>query len=35
MADQSAHRRAELLEWIIIALFVVDILLYFAPFGKG
>lgn len=33
ISDQSAHRRAELLEWIIIALFVVDILLYFAPFG--
>jgi hypothetical protein len=35
MADQSAHRRAELLEWIIIALFVVDILLYFSPFGDA
>jgi hypothetical protein len=29
ISDRAAHRRAELLEWIIILLFVADILLYF------
>ena len=33
ISDLAARRRAELLEWIIIALFVVDIVLYFLP-GK-
>ncbi len=31
ISDLAARRRAELLEWIIIALFVVDIVLYFLP----
>jgi len=31
LSDDSARRRAELLEWIIIALFLVDILLYLLP----
>lgn len=31
ISDLTARRRAELLEWIIIALFVVDIVLYFLP----
>jgi len=34
ITDLAARRRAELLEWIIIALFVVDIVLYFLP-GRG
>lgn len=34
ISDLAARRRAELLEWIIIALFVVDIVLYFLP-GRG
>jgi hypothetical protein len=29
ITDRAAHRRAELLEWIIILLFVTDIVLYF------
>jgi len=33
LSDDSARRRAELLEWIIIALFLVDILLYLLPKG--
>lgn len=35
LSDESARRRAELLEWIIIALFLVDILLFFWPEGGG
>ncbi len=31
LAEQSARRRSEVLEWIIIALFALDILLYFTP----
>jgi hypothetical protein len=31
ISDLAARRRAELLEWIIIALFVIDIVLYFLP----
>lgn len=31
MADLAGHRRAELLEWIIILLIAVDIVLYFTP----
>lgn len=31
ISDRAARRRAELLEWIIILLFVADILLYFLP----
>jgi hypothetical protein len=31
ISDLAARRRAELLEWIIILLFVVDIVLYFLP----
>ncbi len=31
LADQAAHRRSEMLEWIIIVLIAVDILLYFTP----
>ncbi|HEX9794523.1 MAG TPA: hypothetical protein VGC54_11120 [Planctomycetota bacterium] len=31
LADSAAHRRAELLEWIIIVLIAVDIVLYFTP----
>jgi hypothetical protein len=34
ISDLAARRRAELLEWIIIALFVVDIVLYFLPLGR-
>ena len=33
LSDDSARRRGELLEWIIIALFLVDILLYLLPKG--
>lgn len=35
ISDLAARRRAELLEWIIIALFVVDIVLYFWPGERG
>lgn len=35
LADLAARRRAELLEWIIIALIAVDILLYFLPVQRG
>lgn len=31
ISDRAARRRAELLEWIIILLFVADILIYFLP----
>ena len=31
ISDLAARRRAELLEWIIIALFIIDIVLYFLP----
>jgi len=34
ISDLAARRRAEALEWIIIALFVVDIVLYFLPFER-
>lgn len=31
LADSAAHRRSEVLEWIIILLIAVDIVLYFTP----
>jgi len=31
ISDRAARQRAELLEWIVIVLFVLDILLYFLP----
>jgi len=34
ISDLAARRRAELLEWIIILLFVTDIVIYFTPWGK-
>jgi hypothetical protein len=34
ISDLAARRRAELLEWIIIALFVIDIALYFLPLRR-
>jgi len=34
MADLTAHRRSELLEWIIIVLIAVEILIYFTPLRR-
>lgn len=33
LADRAGHRRSELLEWIIILLIMVDIIIYFVPWG--